>query len=81
MPKSIHMESGFDHGCHDCHYSYGRWMEKCPENFVKNGAATCTPVCPEGMVMDYWLQENEDINNFVCLIKATHPQAHGTRLI
>ncbi len=79
MPNSYHLESGFDTACHDCHYSYGRWLDKCGENFVRNGASTCTPICPEGMVMDYWHQEDEKISNYVCLIKSLHSQQYGTK--
>lgn len=68
MPLSYDLGTGFDHQCHDCHYSYGRWLEKCADNFVRNGCCTCTPICPEGWVMDYWRQDSADKSNYVCLI-------------
>lgn len=43
MPMSYDLGSGFEHHCVDCHYSYGRWLDKCAENFVRNGCCTCTP--------------------------------------
>ena len=70
MPMSYDLGSGFDHHCIDCHYSYGRWMDKCAPNFARNGCCTCTAQCPEGMVMQYWEQTDIEKNNYVCLISA-----------
>ena len=72
MPMSYDLGSGYDHECFDCHYSYGRWLDRCAEHFVRNGCCTCTPHCPEGMVMDTWKQDSHDKNNFVCIIRSEH---------
>jgi len=69
MPMSYDLGQGHDYPCDDCHYSYGRWLDRCDENFVRNGCCTCTPSCPEGMVMDYWEQSEVEKNNYVCLIR------------
>jgi len=71
MPMSYDLGAGVDHHCLSCQYSYGRWLETCEENFVRNGCCTCTPHCPEGMVMDYWEQNDIAKNNYVCLIRAS----------
>ena len=68
MPLSYDLGTGFDHACHDCHYSYGRWLDSCKPNFVRNGCCTCTPICPEGWVMDFWKQDSAEKSNYVCLI-------------
>ena len=70
MPMSYDLGSGFDHHCVDCHYSFGRWTDKCAPHFARNGCCTCTPQCPEGMVMHYWEQSDFQKNNYVCLISA-----------
>ena len=75
MPESYHLGTGFDHACHNCHYSYGRWLERCEEHFVRNGCCTCTPTCPEGMVMDFMPVDDEKKNDYVCLIKTRHSTA------
>ena len=72
LPQSYELASGFDHECHDCHYSYGRWLDRCEENFSRNGCCTCTPHCPEGMVLHNWPQKEHEISDFVCLIRALH---------
>ena len=72
LPMSYDLGSGVEHHCVDCHYSYGRWLEPCAVNFVRNGCCTCTPHCPEGMVMDYWEQRDILTNNYVCLLPLAH---------
>lgn len=72
MPMSYDLGSGFEHHCTDCHYSYGRWLDKCAENYTRNGCCTCTPHCPEGMVLDLWPQKKVDVNNYVCLMRSFH---------
>ena len=69
MPKSYDLGHGFEHQCHDCHYSYGRWVDLCAVNYRRNGCCTCTPQCPEGMVMAFWTQDDPEKNNYVCLIR------------
>ena len=70
MPMSYDLGQGHDYPCEDCHYSYGRWLDPCDEHFVRNGCCTCTPICPEGMAMDYWEQTEVEKNNYVCLIRS-----------
>ena len=68
MPNSFNVhEDDLFKTCKDCHYSYGRWLEKCPENFVRNGCCTCTPICPIGMTMEKWQQNDKGKNNYVCM--------------
>lgn len=74
MPMSYDLGIGFEHQCHDCHYSYGRWLSACAENFVRNGCCTCTPQCPEGFIMTEWHQDSVEKNNYVCLIPQQQQQ-------
>ena len=76
MPLSYDLGHGFEHECHDCHYSYGRWLDRCAINFVRNGCCTCTPQCPIGMVMEFWHQDSQEMNNYVCLIPK-EPKSHN----
>ena len=69
MPMSYDLGTGVEHACMHCHYSFGRWVEQCADHFRRNGCCTCTPVCPEGMVMDYWEQHDVTKNNYVCLLR------------
>ena len=52
----------------EAHYSYGRWLDRCAAHFVRNGCCTCTPHCPDGMIMDYWPADKESKSHYVCLI-------------
>ena len=79
MPSSYHLGSGFDYECPHCHYSYGRWFEKCRENYVRNGAENCSPICPEGMVMDFWKPDEKAVNDYVCLIQTAKAKQSANR--
>ena len=57
----------YRHRHQEAHYSYGRWLDRCAEHFVRNGCCTCTPHCPDGMVMDKWPISNPEKSDYVCL--------------
>ena len=61
----------YRHMHQDSHYSYGRWTDRCADHFVRNGCCTCTPHCPEGMIIDKWAVSSESKNDHVCVILPT----------
>jgi len=69
MPLPYNLGTGHDEQCHQCVYSYGRWFPKCEKNYRRNGAATCSPQCPDGHIMSKWENKNNaEMSHFVCLI-------------
>ena len=76
MPRSYDLGTGFDHFMPDFHYSYGRWLEPCKHNYVRNGCCTCTPHCPLGMIMQLWHTDDVEKNPYVCLINNDYKNVH-----